>query len=139
MSGPIRFEVSCEEAYDYLVDPANRAAWQSSLRRVDDVRGRTNVIGQTWVDVTKAGVRPLMELTDADRPRRWSERGTWRGFSATLTLCFTPVGASCDVTPTMNLTARGVAGPLGAVLQRLAPHAVRGDLKRAAAILGDLE
>ncbi len=137
MSQPIRFEVSCEEAYDYLIDPANRAAWQSSLRRVEDVRGRNDVIGQTWIDVTTAGLKPLMELTDADRPRRWSERGTWRSFSATLTLTFEPRGASCDVTPSLQLRARGVATPVGAVLQRLAPHAVRGDLKRAAAILRD--
>lgn len=135
MTRVVRFEVTCEEAYDYLIDPANRAAWQSSLRRVDDVRGPNNVVGQTWTDVTSAGVRPLMELTDADRPHRWSERGTWRAFRATLTLTFEPAGAACDVTSTLELEASGIARPLGVVLRKLAPAAVRSDLRRAAAIL----
>lgn len=138
MSGrvaPIRFEVSCEEAYDYLVDPANRAEWQSSLRRVEQVRGPDGVIGQTWIDVTTAGVRPLMELTDAERPHRWSEVGRWRGFGATLTLTFTPVGSFCDVTPSMSVYASGLLRPIGGLLDRLAPLAVRSDLRRAATIL----
>ena len=73
-----------------------------------------------------------MELTDADRPHRWSERGTWRAFRATLTLTFRPSGDGCDVTPTMEVRGSGVATPLGVVLDRLAPLAVRSDLKRAA-------
>lgn len=135
MVAPVRFEVSCDEAYDYLVDPANRPEWQSSLKTVVDVVGPDGVVGQTWTDVTKTGVRPRMELTDADRPDRWSERGTWRGFSAVLTLTFTPVGACCDVGTMVDVQARGLARPFGVVANRLAPAAVRGDLKRAAAIL----
>ena len=80
-------------------------------------------------------MRPHMELTDADRPHRWSERGTWRGISATLTLTFTPVGSFCDVGVTMHLAGTGPARPLAAVVNRLAPAAVRSDLKRAARIL----
>ncbi|WP_232676769.1 SRPBCC family protein [Nocardioides sp. R-C-SC26] len=129
----VRFPVTAEKAYDYLIAPANRAAWQSSLRRVEDVRGEDGVVGQSWTDITSAGVRPRMELTDADRPRRWTERGTWRGIDATLTLHFQPVDAtSCDVTATMAL--RGY-GPVGYLLGRVAPHAVRVDLRSAAAIL----
>lgn len=135
MVAPVRFEVSCETAYDYLVDPANRAAWQSSLRDVADVVGPDGVAGQTWTDVTTAGVRPRMELTDADRPHRWSERGTWRGFFATLTLTFTPVGSFCDVGVSMHVGGTGVARPVAAVLNRVAPAAVRSDLRRAARIL----
>ncbi|GAA5143096.1 hypothetical protein GCM10023340_07750 [Nocardioides marinquilinus] len=137
MSRPIRFDVSCEEAYDYLVAPDNRPEWQSSLAAVADVQGEDNVVGQHWTDVTKARLRPHMELTDADRPHRWSERGTWRGFSATLTLCFTPVGSVCDVTVGLDMQARGIARPVGAVLNRMAPSAVRSDLKRAARILAE--
>ena len=135
MAATVRFEVSCEEAYDYLVDPANRAEWQSSLKDVVDVVGATDVVGQTWTDVTKAGVRPRMELTDADRPDRWTERGTWRGFSAVLTLTFTPVGSFCDVDAMVDVQARGLVRPLGLVVDRLAPAAIRSDLRRAAAIL----
>lgn len=135
MVAPVRFEVSCEDAYDYLVAPANRPEWQSSLRAVDEVVGIDDVVGQSWIDVTVVGIRPLMELTDADRPHRWSERGTWRGFSATLTLTFTPVGSFCDVGVSMHVTGTGLARPFGLLANRAAPGAVRGDLKRAAKIL----
>ncbi len=131
----VRFEVPCEVAYDYLVDPANRAAWQSSLKDVVDVVGDDGVVGQSWTDVTVAGLRPRMELTDADRPHRWSERGTWRGFTATLTLTFTAVGTCCDVGSTLHLQGRGPARPAAFALNRLAPAAVRSDLRRAAGIL----
>lgn len=135
-SSLVRFAVPCEEAYDYLVDPANRAAWQSSLKDVAEVTGETGVVGQAWTDVTTLGVRPRMELTDAERPHRWSERGTWRGFCATLTLTFTPAGPdACDVATTLDLRGSGVARPLGFALNRVAPAAVRGDLRRAARIL----
>jgi hypothetical protein len=132
---PVRFEVSCEDAYDYLVDPANRPAWQSSLRAVADVVGANGVVGQTWTDVTVPGLRPRMELTDADRPHRWSERGSWRGFSATLTLTFTPVGSYCDVGIVMQLVGTGVRRPVALLLDRTAPLAVRSDLKRAARLV----
>ena len=84
-SKPVDFDVSCEAAYDYLVAPGNRAAWQSSLKGVADVLGEDGVVGQSWTDLTSAGVKPHMELTDADRPHRWSERGTWGRFRAVLT------------------------------------------------------
>lgn len=136
MSGrPVHFDVPCEVAYDYLVDPANRAAWQSSLSGVSDVFGDNGVVGQSWTDRTVAGVHPRMELTDADRPHRWSERGTWRSFSATLTLCFTPARGGCDVASTLQVRGSGLTRPIGLVLGRAAPYAVRGDLKRAAKLL----
>ncbi len=146
MSRPVRFGVPCEVAYDYLVAPGHRAEWQSSLKGVDDVLGEDGVVGQSWTDLTSAGVKPRMELTDADRPYRWSERGTWGRFSAVLTLTFTPVlvgttGGSvapehCEVTASMEVRATGLVKPAGLVVNRLAPLAVRSDLKRAAAILG---
>ena len=135
MAAPVRFEVSCQDAYDYLVAPANRPEWQSSLKAVADVVGPDGVVGQSWDDVTTVGIRPRMELTDADRPHRWSEKGTWRGFSAILTLCFTPAGDGCDVASTLQVRGSGLARPLGAVLDRAAPYAVRSDLRRAAKLL----
>ena len=41
----------------------NRPEWQSTLRRVEQVDGEPRV-GQTWVDVTKPGIKPR----DAHRP-----------------------------------------------------------------------
>ena len=134
---PVRFGVPAEVAFDYLVDPANRPLWQSSLSRVEDVRGEVGV-GQTWVDVTVPRLRPRMETTELVRPRRWTERGTWRSFAATLTLTFDPVGpGSCDVDIETELHARGLAAPVAAVLSRLSPAAVRSDLKRAARLLAE--
>ena len=132
---PVRFAVRPEVAFDYLADPANRAAWQSSLLRVEDVSGPV-AVGQSWIDVTAARVRPRMETTELDRPRRWSERGTWRGFSAVLTLTFVAVGTdACDVEVDMRLSGRGVARPVAALLGLVSPRAVASDLRRAAAIL----
>jgi uncharacterized protein YndB with AHSA1/START domain len=130
----VAFPVSREVAFDYLADPHNRPAWQSSLARVEDVDGDVRV-GQTWVDVTTPGLRPLMETTELDRPRRWSERGTWRGFDAVLTLDFTETATGCDVAATMRVTGRGVAALPARVLSLVAPRAVRSDLRRAARVL----
>jgi uncharacterized protein YndB with AHSA1/START domain len=132
---PVRFGVPAEVAFDYLVEPRNRPRWQSSLSRVEDVRGEVGV-GQSWVDVTKPGLRPRMETTELDRPRRWTERGTWRRFGATLTLTFEPVRGGCDVGIDLTLDGRGVAAPLAALLTLVSPAAVRSDLRRAARLLG---
>ena len=118
-------------AFDYLVDPRNRPTWQSSLRRVEQVAGDTGV-GQTWVDVTAAGVRPAMETTAFDRPRLWTERGSWRRVDAELTLTFEPSPGGCLVAADASVSG---PGPVGAALTRLAPYAIRADLRRAARIL----
>ena len=125
----VLFAVPPEVAFDYLVEPANRPAWQSSLARVEEVAPGP-AVGQTWTDVTVPGLRPAMETTELDRPRRWTERGTWRGFSAELTLEFAPAPGGCAVEPTMTLR-----GPGAFLLNPLAPYAVRSDLKRAARLL----
>ena len=130
----VRFAVSCEVAFDYLVDPRNRADWQSSLARVEDVDGEPRV-GQTWTDVTRPGMRPAMETTELQRPHRWTEIGTWRGFSATLTLDFTETPGGCEVEPTMVVRGRGLRAPVALGLDALAPYAVRGDLRHAASRL----
>lgn len=136
----VAFPVSCEVAYDYLVDPAHRAEWQSSLRGVDEVTGDTGVVGQHWRDLTAAGAKPLMELTEAERPHRWSESGSWRGLHAVLTLTFVPapddIVARCEVGVSMRVAGRGLVTLAARVLDRVAPYAVRSDLERAARILG---
>jgi len=130
----MRFQVSREIAFDYLVDPHHRPEWQSSLSRVEEVTGEPRV-GQRWVDVTKPGVRPLMETTELVRPTRWTERGTWRSFAAVLTLTFTEADGGCEVAVDMRLEGRGLARPAAAILNLASPAAVRSDLRRAARIL----
>jgi hypothetical protein len=118
----VAFPVSCEVAFDYLADPRNRADWQSSLARVEHVDGQPRV-GQTWVDVTRPGLRPRMETTELDRPHRWTERGTWHGIVATLTLDLAETPTGCDVTASFRIAR---------LLRVPALWAVRGDLRRAA-------
>ena len=81
--GSVTFDVPPQAAFDYLVDPANRAEWQSSLARVSGITGEIGV-GQTWTDETKPGLKPAMRTTEYARPRRWSETGTWRFVRADL-------------------------------------------------------
>jgi len=124
--------VPTQVAFDYLVDPRNRAAWQSSLRRVEQVDGEPRP-GQTWTDVTRPGLRPAMRTEVLERPRLWSESGTWRFVRADLTLRFDAVGeAACDVHYRFRIHA---LGPLGLAASVLSLPAVRTDLRRAAKIL----
>jgi len=134
-SGTVRFAVPADVAFDYLVDPRNRPAWQSSLRRVEDVDGEPRV-GQTWTDVTKPGLRPAMTTTELDRPTRWTESGTWRFVRADLTLVFAPVtDSSCDVTFSFEFFG---LGPLGPAVSAVSRPAVGADLRRAARLVARL-
>lgn len=130
----VHFDVPPEVAFDYLVDPHRRSEWQSSLARVEAVSGDI-AVGQTWTDVTVPGLRPTMETTELDRPHRWSERGTWRGFDAVLTLTFEAAVTGCDVHVAMHVAGRGVARPLASVLGLVSPRAVSADLRRASRTL----
>jgi hypothetical protein len=76
-----------------------------------------------------------MQTVELSRPIRWTERGVWRAIRATLTLDFVPVGGRCRVDATFVVTGRGLARPVGPALTRMAPYAVRSDLRRAARIL----
>lgn len=129
------FDVPAEVAFDFLVDPANRPSWQSSLRRVEAVTPTRPGVGQTWIDVTSPGMRPAMETTVLERATTWTERGTWRGITAELTLRFAPRQGGCTVTAEATVTGRGLFRPVGPVITRAAGLAVPGDLTRAAEIL----
>ena len=132
LHGTVTFEVPPTVAFDYLVEPDNRMQWQSSLRGVEHVDGAPRV-GQTWTDVTRPGLRPAMRTDILDRPRLWSESGTWRFVRADLTLRFDAVGElACDVHFAFRIHA---LGPLGLVASAVSVPAVRADLRRAARIL----
>lgn len=115
----------------YLADPGNRPQWQSSLRRVEDVVGDGGA-GSSWTDVTAAGVRPRMRVTQDDPPRSWTEEGRWRGITAWLRLDYEPVPTGTRVVATFDLRTPAALAPLGVVLRGLAPVGIRGDLRRAA-------
>jgi hypothetical protein len=131
----VHFAVPAEVAFDYLVDPANRPQWQSSLKAVELLDENPPHVGQRWHDVTRVpGVRPLMVLESMTRPHVWVETGTWRGFMATLALSFEPRGDGCEVSASFGIQGSGVAA-LGRVLSSAGAPAVRSDLRRAARIL----
>ena len=75
-----------------------------------------------------------MATTAFDRPRLWTERGSWRSLDAELTLTFERRAGGCAVAAEVSVTG---LGPVGSVLTRLAPYAVRSDLRRAARILSE--
>lgn len=131
----VDFDVPAEVAFDFLVDPANRPLWQSSLRRVEAITPPVPAVGQSWVDVTSPGLRPAMVTTALERPSRWTEAGTWRGITAELTLRFTPRGGGCTVTAEAVVRGNGLLRPLGPVITAAAGLAIPGDLTRAAEIL----
>ncbi len=138
----VRFDVPPEVAFDYLVDPANRPAWQSSLRSVELLSQGPPRVGTTWIDKTKPGVNPRMETTVQERPVRWSEVGRWHGLEAVLTLTFSPrspdsSGGGTDVEAEMTFGGSPLWRPVGYVLGKVSPAPVAADLRRAARILAE--
>ncbi len=135
MTASVDFPVPVEGAFAYLVDPRNRPAWQSSLRRIENLSVETPQVGQTWIDVTTPGLRPEMVTTVLEPSTTWTEVGTWRGISAELTLRFAPSATGCTVTAQARVFGRGLLRPLGPMITAAAGLAVPGDLRRAAELL----
>jgi len=131
----VDFTVPVDVVFGYLSDPVRRPEWQGSLRRIEELRGDGEV-GTTWRDVTAVGARPRMEVTEVDPARSWAEVGRWRGIEASLRLGFAAVPTGTVVSATVDVATSLPQRPLGWVLRRLAPYAVRGDLRRAARALG---
>lgn len=131
----VEFPAPIDLVFDYLSDPARRPEWQGSLRRIEALQGN-GAVGTTWRDVTAVGARPRMEVTEVDPGRSWAEVGHWRGIEASLRLGFAEVPTGTAVTATVDVTTSLPQRPVGWVLRRLAPYAVRGDLQRAARALG---
>jgi hypothetical protein len=142
MPRTVSFDVAPDVAFDYLVDPANRPEWQSSLRSVELLSEGPPRVGSTWIDRTKPGLNPRMETTVQDRPVRWSEVGRWHGLEAELTLTFSPrasdtTGGGTDVVASMTFQGSPVWRPVAFLLERISPAPVASDLRRAARILAE--
>lgn len=132
----VQMPVPAEVAFGYLVDPRNRPEWQSSLRSVEVPAAEEPHLGQAWRETTSVGVRPQMETTALAPFVLWTERGTWRGVTATLTLHFTDTAGGSRVRAEGEVTGTGIwALPAGAA-GLLASQAVAADLRKAARILG---
>ena len=123
--------VGAELLFDYLADVTRRPEWQASLRAITELRGDGG-LGTSWRDVTVAGARPLLEVTEFDRPRAWAERGSWRGLRAELRLVLKAHAPDrTRLTATFRIVGTGAYALPAAVLQRLAGPAIRADLRRA--------
>lgn len=145
----VQFDAPIDVTFDYLADPANRPEWQSSLRRIDDLRPIGDLagdVGTSWTDVTVVpGVSPRMEVTACESRRRWQEIGRWRSVDAVLTLTFAERGGGdrhggerdggTDVHAEAVLTVPAVAGLVLSATRWPAAQAVRADLERAARLL----
>ncbi|WP_408899580.1 SRPBCC family protein [Nocardioides sp. R1-1] len=127
----VRFPVPVDRAFDYLADPRNRPAWQSTLRAVADVRDDHGA----WTDVTVVpGIRPRMRTTVSERPRRWVEEGRCGPFRARLELSFEPdpdVPTVCRVMADFAVRGLGV----GRAVTLGSRSTVAADLRRAARLL----
>ncbi|HEX5861277.1 MAG TPA: SRPBCC family protein [Nocardioides sp.] len=131
----VEFAAPIEVVFGYLTDPARRPEWQGSLRRVEALSGYGEV-GTTWRDVTAVGARPLMEVTELEPGISWTETGRWHGIRARLRLRFAAAPHGTVVAATVEVTTSPLLRPVGWVLRRLAPGAIRDDLRRAARRLG---
>ncbi len=127
--------VSAEVAFRYLCDPRNRPEWQSSLRSVTVPAGEEPHLGQTWSETTAVGVRPHMETTELTPFRVWTERGQWRGVSATLTLTFTDVVGGCRVRAEGDVTGSGGWAVAAGAAGLMASLAISADLRKAGRIM----
>lgn len=131
--------VPAKVAFRYLVDPRNRPEWQSSLRSVEVPADEEPHLGQAWLETTSVGVQPQMETTALTPFRLWTERGTWRGITATLTLHFTDTAGGSRVHAEGEIDGEGPWAVAAAAAGLLAPTAIAADLRKAARILGERE
>ncbi|GAA1915426.1 hypothetical protein GCM10009797_06480 [Nocardioides hwasunensis] len=92
-------------------------------------------LGQAWRETTAVGVRPHMETIELTPFRVWTERGSWRGVSATLALHFTDRAAGCRVRAEGEVTGRGVWVVASTAAGLLAGKAIAADLRKAGRIL----
>jgi hypothetical protein len=114
-------------------DPRRRPEWQSSLRRVADVRGDGEV-GTTWRDVTWPGLQPALRVTE-DTPARWAETGHWRGWTADLAMDFAPEGAGTRVLVTAGLEPPRWLRRVRRPMERLAVRAIAADVRKAGSLI----
>jgi uncharacterized protein YndB with AHSA1/START domain len=135
----VEYAVPVQVAFEYLADPRNRPEWQGSLRSVELIDEGPPRVGQRWLDRTRPGLVPTMEITELVPDRAWSETGRWRGLVlADLTLQFSPrVPEGCRVDVAFGVRGRGPLRPLGWLASGAGLLAVRSDLARAGRILAE--
>ncbi|SEB74315.1 Polyketide cyclase / dehydrase and lipid transport [Nocardioides exalbidus] len=135
IAATLEYAVPAEVAFRYLSDPRNRPEWQSSLLSVEVPPDEEPHLGQAWRERTAVGVRPHMETTELTPFRTWTERGSWRGVTATLTLHFTDIAGGCRVRAEGEVSGRGIWSVPAGAAGLLASTAIAADLRKAGRIL----
>jgi uncharacterized protein YndB with AHSA1/START domain len=112
-----------ETVFDYMTDPSNLAAWQTTKTLVEPLTDGPTRLGTRVRERTKPpggrGFEQIVEFTEFDRPRRFHVHivegpqpidGTWT---------LRPVGARTEVTFAAEGELRGAWRFLGPVVTRL--------------------
>jgi hypothetical protein len=68
-------KTTLEEAFDFIVEPANRPNWIGSVMEVTNVSGSPIGVGTSWNEKQKVAGRLLeyvCTITELERPRKWA-------------------------------------------------------------------
>ncbi len=131
----VELKGSQETLFDYLGDPRNRMAWQSSLLwlRLTDQETPPQ-IGVTWQEKAKGFGEFSMRISEYKRPTRWAEEGHSKKGSMSLGLDFSPAQRSTytSVQVTVELKLKGLLGSLSWAAKALLQPLMSADLRKAA-------
>jgi uncharacterized protein YndB with AHSA1/START domain len=121
--------------YDYLAEPRNRPAWQSTLRWVDMLTEGPSGLGTRWREKAVGFGTSEMEIVAFEPHHVWGERARSPVGEATITLHFTeeagdPPSTRVRVEADLRIP-RLIAPVAGFVMTRL----FRNDLARVDRIL----
>jgi uncharacterized protein YndB with AHSA1/START domain len=86
-------KASLEEAFDYVVEPANRPNWIGSVLEVTGISEGPTGVGTSWNEKQKIAGRLFQyrcTMTEFERPRRWAMQIVMLGVKGRLENSFEP-------------------------------------------------
>jgi hypothetical protein len=116
----ILIKTTLGEAFDYIVEPANRPNWLGSVLEVTDVSGGPIGLGTSWNEKQKIAGRLLeyhCSMTEFERPRRWAMEMIMLGVKSRLKNSFETEGDRILMTLVIDYTLPGSF--LGQIADRL--------------------
>lgn len=123
------------KVYDYLAEPRNRPAWQSTLRRVDMLTEGPPGLGTRWRERAVGFGTSEMEIVAFDPHRVWGERARAPVGEATITLHFTEEAGDPPVTRVRVEADVGIPRLIGPAARFVMTRIFRSDLARVDRIL----
>jgi hypothetical protein len=130
----IKSSKSPEEAFAYMADLRNFAAWDKGVVKVEQVSGSGAGIGTVFDVTVKSFGKSTSTLryttTEFDAPRNVLVRGVNTLFTSVDRVTITPTDTGCDVVYDATLTANWIIAPmnllLGKVFNKIGDTATRG-------------